>query len=196
MPNKNAAVEKLSPMKNLTTEQANLLDKIINFAQESLVNHNTPAVFTIYGEAGTGKSVVLSQFFNRLQTAARTEKNSPFFGTQNYFLVNHPEILKVYRQIAGDFPNLLKKDYQRPTSFINQMNKKAGQADIIVVDEAHLLLSKPDHYNNFYHDNQLVEILKLAKVVIIVADFHQVLRMKSLWTADRLDKIIPMLVII
>lgn len=79
MPNKNAAVEKLSPMKNLTTEQANLLDKIINFAQESLVNHNTPAVFTIYGEAGTGKSVVLSQFFNRLQTAARTEKNSPFF---------------------------------------------------------------------------------------------------------------------
>lgn len=177
-------------MKKLTSEQAALLDKILNFTQLHLESQQTPAIFTIYGDAGTGKSVVLSQLFNNLQTEARTNKDSPFYGTHNYFLVNHPEILKVYRQIAGDFPHLLKKDYQRPTSFINQMNKKGDHADVVVIDEAHLLLSKPDHYNNFYHENQLVEVIKLAKVVIIVVDFNQVLRMKSLWTQDRLNQII------
>src|SRR5699024_8449498 len=60
---------------------------------------------------------------------------------------------------------------------------------IAVIDEAHLLLSKADHYNNFYHDNQLVEIIKRAKVVVLVFDQYQVLRMKSLWTSKRLEKI-------
>lgn len=50
-------------------------------------------------------------------------------------------------------------------------------------------MSKADHYNNFYHDNQLVEIIKRAKVVIVVFDQYQVLRMKSLWTPERLEKI-------
>ena len=58
-----------------------------------------------------------------------------------------------------------------------------------MIDEAHLLLSKADHYNNFYHDNQLVEIIKRAKVVVLVFDRYQVLRMKSLWTPERLRAI-------
>lgn len=190
MNNENAAVEKLSPMKKLTAEQDHLLHQILTFAANHLQSGDTPAVFTIYGYAGTGKSVVLSQLFNRLQTAARTDKDSVFYQSKNYFLVNHPEILKVYRQIAGDYPHLLKKDYQRPTSFINRLNKTDGHADIVVIDEAHLLLSKPDHYNNFYHENQLVEVLKRAKVVILVADFYQVLRMKSLWTPERFNRIV------
>jgi hypothetical protein len=59
----------------------------------------------------------------------------------------------------------------------------------VVIDEAHLLLSKPDHYNNFYYDNQLVEIIKRSKIVVLVFDPQQVLRMKSLWTTKRLEKI-------
>ena len=54
----------------------------------------------------------------------RHDKNSNFYQTNNYFLVNHPEILKVYKQIAGSLPELLKKNFQRPTSFINQLDKK------------------------------------------------------------------------
>lgn len=69
------------------------------------------------------------------------------------------------------------------------MAKKDGHVDVVVIDEAHLLLSKPDHYNNFYHENQLAEIIKRAKVVILVFDRYQVLRMKSLWTPERLSKI-------
>ena len=52
------------------------------------------------------------------------------------------------------------------------------------------MLSKPDHYNNFYHENQLLEIIKRAKVVVLVFDQYQVLRMKSFWTLDRLNKLI------
>lgn len=185
----NTAVEKLSPLKPLTNEQAQLVNRILAFTSQHLEAGNTPAVFTIYGDAGTGKSVVLSHLFNQLQTAARTDQTSPFYGTDNCFLVNHPEILKVYKEIAGHYPHLLKKDYERPTSFINQLDKRDGHVDVVVIDEAHLLLSKPDHYNNFYHENQLAEVIKRAKVVILVFDQYQVLRMKSLWTPDRLTKL-------
>lgn len=185
----NQAIEKLSPFKNLTDEQAQLVDEVILFAKQHLTQ-DFPAVYTIPGDAGTGKSVVLSHLFARLQQAARVQSDSPFYGTHNYFLVNHPEVLKVYKQIAGPIKTLLKKDYQRPTSFINQLDKNNASADIVVIDEAHLLLSKPDHYNNFYHENQLLEIIKRAKVVVLVFDQYQVLRMKSFWTLDRLNELI------
>lgn len=185
----NQAIEKLSPFKKLTDEQAQLVDEVIFFAKQHLTQ-DFPAIYTILGDAGTGKSVVLSHLFARLQQAARVQSDSPFYGTHNYFLVNHPEVLKVYKQIAGPIKTLLKKDYQRPTSFINQLDKNNASADIVVIDEAHLLLSKPDHYNNFYHENQLLEIIKRAKVVVLVFDQYQVLRMKSFWTLDRLNELI------
>lgn len=185
----NQAIEKLSPFKNLTDEQAQLVDEVILFAKQHLTQ-DFPAVYTILGGAGTGKSVVLSHLFARLQQAARVQSDSPFYGTHNYFLVNHPEVLKVYNQIAGPIKTLLKKDYQRPTSFINQLDKNNANADIVVIDEAHLLLSKPDHYNNFYHENQLLEIIKRAKVVVLVFDQYQVLRMKSFWTLECLNELI------
>lgn len=184
----NAATKKLSPFKPLTPEQERLVQDILNFTTQHLQG-DFPAIYTIYGDAGTGKSVVLSQLFDRIQKAARKDSTSPFYKTHNYFLVNHPEILKVYREIAGSLPELYKKDFTRPTSLINQLDKANKTIDVAVIDEAHLLLSKPDHYNNFYHDNQLIEIIKRTKVVVIVFDQYQVLRMKSLWTPERLKKI-------
>ncbi|MDB6230434.1 DUF2075 domain-containing protein [Lactobacillus amylovorus] len=184
----NQAFQKLSPNHPLTNEQNSLINRIIKFAAAHLQNKNIPAVFTIYGNAGTGKSVILSSLFDRIQKLSRNN-TAPFSGTQNYFLVNHPELLKVYKQIAGPLQELYKKDYMRPTSFINQLDKKQKTADIVVIDEAHLLLSQPDHYNNFYHNNQLEEIIKLAKVVVLVFDEYQVLRMKSFWTKERLEQI-------
>ena len=187
--NNNEATDKLSPLKPLTSEQQQLVQQVLEFTTNYLKDQSTPAIFTIFGDAGTGKSVVLSHLFNEIQTAAHVDHESPLYKTTNKFVVNHPEILKVYRQIAGDQPHLLKKDFMRPTSLINQLDKASQTIDVAVIDEAHLLLSKPDHYNNFYHDNQLVEIIKRAKIVIIVFDQYQVLRMKSLWTPERLRQI-------
>lgn len=97
----NQAIEKLSPFKNLTDEQAQLVDEVIFFAKQHLTQ-DFPAVYTILGDAGTGKSVVLSHLFARLQQAARVQSDSPFYGTHNYFLVNHPEVLKVYKNRLPD----------------------------------------------------------------------------------------------
>lgn len=121
---------------------------------------------------------------------ARRNPDSPLYQTTNYFLVNHPELLKVYRQIAGELPQELKKDFQRPTSLINQCHKHQTGFDVGVIDEAHLLLSQPDHYNNFYGQNQLLELIKLAKVLIIVFDERQVLRLKTYWTKARLQQLL------
>ncbi|MCL0312093.1 DUF2075 domain-containing protein [Apilactobacillus sp. TMW 2.2459] len=183
----NAAVDKLNPNKNLTDEQQYLVEKIENFAKENL-NQTKHAVFTIYGDAGTGKSVVLSKLFYDFQQMAK--QSGILKGTQNHFLVNHPEILKVYKNIAGDEPNVLKKNFNRPTSFINSMNKNGLHSDITIVDEAHLLLSRSDHYNNFYQDNQLTEIIKKSKVTIIVFDHRQVLRTKMFWNEEMLRRLL------
>lgn len=184
------AVENFAPTLSLTPDQAQLSAQAKAFIQRHLTTGPTPAILVIEGEAGTGKSVVLTHLFNELQIAARTQSTSPFYQTNNRFLVNHPEVLKVYRQLAGTQPHLLKKDFQRPTTLINQLEKHNQHLDIVLIDEAHLLLSKPDHYNNFYHDNQLIELIKRSQVVVLVIDFRQVLRMKSLWTPRRLQKLL------
>lgn len=188
-PTSNAATDKISPLLPLTAEQAALVKRITSFTQQHIATSD-PAIFTIYGDAGTGKSVVLAHLFNQLQTAARAHTNNPLRGTENYFLVNHPEILKVYRKIAGNQPHLFKKDFQRPTSLINQISQGKKRADILIIDEAHLLLSQPDHYNNFYGRNQLSSLLRTAKVIILVFDETQVLRMKSFWTEHRLEALL------
>lgn len=188
MPITNKATDKLSPFKKLTDEQENLVKQILLFVQKHIQRDN-PAIFTVYGDAGTGKSVVLAHLFNQIQIAARKQKDSPLYSTTNYFVVNHPEILKVYREIAGKMPVLYKKDFARPTSLINQLTKKKQKVDIVVVDEAHLLLSRSDPYNNFTYHNQLVELIKRAKVLVLVFDPYQVLRTKTFWTTERLEKI-------
>ena len=79
----NNATDKLSPLKKLTAEQEALVNQIINFTNQHL-NNNFPATFTIYGDAGTGKSVVLSALFDQIQKLRQT-KNSNFYQTNNYF---------------------------------------------------------------------------------------------------------------
>jgi len=51
------------------------------------------------GDAGTGKSLILNQLFTKLAQEV----------DDSYFLVNHPELLKVYRELAGQTPHMLKK---------------------------------------------------------------------------------------
>lgn len=184
----NDATQKLSPFKKLTAEQNKLVNTILRFTKKH-IKQDYPAIFTVYGDAGTGKSVVLAHLFNEIQVAARTDKTSALHGTTNYFVVNHPEILKVYKEIAGNLPHLYKKDFTRPTSLINQLDKRSATVDVIVIDEAHLLLSRADPYNNFTYQNQLVELIKRAKIVILVFDPYQVLRTKTFWTTQQLEQI-------
>ncbi len=121
----NQATEILSPEKSLSSQQQQLVDEAIHFIKLHL--HDTqPAVLVISGDAGTGKSVVLSQLFRIIQHE-RTQSDSKLFNTTNYFLVNHPELLKVYREIAGQNTELRKKRLSAPHHFDQSAFKSTGK---------------------------------------------------------------------
>lgn len=184
----NKDIYKLSPFKELSTDQIELKQKIIEVCEKQM-DSDEPFVFLVKGEAGTGKSVVLSAVFNRIQELAK-EKSSVLYNSNNYLLVNHTEMLKTYQKIAGKIKTLKKNNFDKPTSFINRQKKSNEKADIVFVDEAHLLLTKPDRFNNFNENNHLEEIIKNSKIAIIVFDDKQVLKMKSYWDENKLRQIV------
>lgn len=186
----NSSLSKLSPLRTLTPAQRQLVEEIVGFCERH--RQDDHAVLVIEGDAGTGKSLVLNTAFTRIQDEARRKGSvpPPLQGTRNILLVNHPEMIKLYRNIATDVLCLRRKDYERPTSFINTMRKDGGRADIVFVDEAHLLLTRPDPYNHFRQNNQLEEILRLARLVVLVFDPRQTLKFKGYWDEDRLHALL------
>ncbi len=186
----NKDIFKLSPFKELSLDQLDLKDKVLQFCEEQvkLQHGEYGSLFVIEGEAGVGKSVVLSSIFNTIQERS-TEASSPLYNTDNYLVVNHEEMYKTYKGIAAQLKHLKAKNFAKPTPLINKLIKQNKKVDIILVDEAHLLLTRPDTYNNFHAENQLEELLKLAKVVVIVYDSNQVLKLKSLWQELTLENL-------
>ena len=185
---KNSSTFKLSPDKDLLDEQKELKTVVEKF----LINNKAKnhGCFIIHGDADTGESVFLNRLLLDLQTYARQNKQHPLFGSDNYLLVNHPEMLKAYRNATESVALLKKKDYERPTTFINRMHKTGQKADIVLVDEAHLLLTSPDRYNHFAQDNHLEEILNLARLVVVIFDEKQALKAKSWWDINVLEKVV------
>ncbi|QLL31027.1 hypothetical protein HG536_0A08420 [Torulaspora globosa] len=178
------AIDKLSHVK-LSQEQTLLREKVLAFTRKHLKNYNTgdePAMFVIQGDAGTGKSVVLNSLFNEIQRLSSvSEDNDVLFRTRNYLVVNHPEMLKLYLRISKGFKYIARSSLERPTSLINALQKKKELADVVIVDEAHLLATSKDAFKRFYGDNHLQELLSLAKVLILVYDDKQALRMGCYW---------------
>lgn len=186
----NKDIFKLSPFKELSIEQLDLKEKVLEFCEKQVQVPTSEygSLYVIEGEAGVGKSVVLSSIFNTIQERAE-EISSPLFKTENYLVVNHEEMFKTYKGIAKQVKHLKANNFAKPTPLVNKLQKAEKPADIIFVDEAHLLLTKPDTYNNFHGNNHLEELLKLAKVVVIIYDQDQVLKLKSLWRAATLQKL-------
>lgn len=172
----------------LDPSQQKVIDAILKFSAENKTAKKT-AVFVLSGDAGAGKSIVLASAFEKLQTLAR-QKDTPFSGFDNKLLVNHNEMLKIYKELATKTSHLYKKDFMKPTPFINRYKKNHQQADIVMIDEGHLLLTKEDPFNNFKQQNQLAEIMQLAKVVIFVFDPQQVVKLKSYWQNDWLKALL------
>ncbi|MED4079453.1 DUF2075 domain-containing protein [Halalkalibacterium halodurans] len=185
---RNKDIYKLSPYKELSPQQLDIKNEILDFCKEHIQKEGNH-VIVIEGDAGTGKSVLLSSLFNTIQDLAK-DNSSLLKDTDNYLLVNHSEMLKTYKSIANSLPNLKKRSLMKPTPFINEKTKTGTTADIVLVDEAHLLLTKEDSYNNFRYQNQLDEIIKRSKITIVIFDPKQVLKIKSYWNDRLLEEII------
>lgn len=175
---KDLAIFKASPFHKLTHEQLEAKNLIMERVNSSLDNDEEGQLIMVTGEAGAGKTVLLSNLFYDL--VGYKKYGHPL---NVHIMVNHDEQVKVYREISkklGIDVNLVGK----PTSFIN----KGEKADVILIDEAHLLWTQGKQ--SYQGTNQLEDLRKLGKVVVIIFDQHQVLRSQQIVEAAQLQRMV------
>ena len=165
---------------DLADDQKNVINSMNDYIKQSL-NGSEHTVAIIQGAAGTGKSVVLMELVRKYMT----DKHY-----RTALVVNHPELYKAYRDLGESIPNMNVNSIKRPTALINDAQKNNKKYDIIFVDEAHLLYSKSEPYAHYRGQNQLTDLMNLAKVVVVVYDFDQVFQSKMYWDKDLLFKTI------
>jgi len=179
---RDSAIFKASPFHKLTREQMNAREDIILKVTEALNRSREGQLIIVEGEAGSGKTVLMSSLFYELnQLSLEDSENIVLQNTSQYLLVNHDQQLKVYEQIASKLGILSKRNpdvVSKPTKFINNhsVDKKV---DIVIVDEAHLLWTQGKQ--SYRGQNQLNDLLKRAKVVVAVLDRNQILSREQYW---------------
>ncbi|KRM12594.1 DUF2075 domain-containing protein [Paucilactobacillus suebicus] len=165
---------------DLSDDQKAVITDINAYIKQGL-SSDQHSVAIIQGAAGTGKSVVLMELVRQYMTDKHYRTS---------LVVNHPELYKAYQDLAESIPNMHVNAIRRPTSLINYAQKNNKKYDVIFVDEAHLLYSKSEPYAHYRGQNQLTDLMNLAKVVVVVYDFDQVFQSKMYWDKDLLFKTI------
>ena len=184
---KDSAIFKASPFHKLTDEQIKAKDFITLRIMEALTRNQTGELILVAGEAGSGKTVLMSSLFYDLKQLAQEESDNAVLQKANSFLlVNHEQQLKVYQQIANKLGITSKKEpnlVSKPTTFIN--NHTADEkADVVIVDEAHLLWTQGKQ--SYRGKNQLYDLLERTKIVVAVFDINQVLSTEQFWEDEQL----------
>lgn len=180
----NKDVFKISPYKSLSEEQAETKMDIINFCKEN-IEAGKKAVYVVQGEAGTGKSVLISSLYNTLQDLSKSN-SSELKGLDNYLIINHKEMQKTYKNIAKVLPNIQANHILKSTPFLN----KVERSNITIVDEAHLLLSSSDTYNNYHGNNQVEDIIEKSDITILIYDPKQYLKIGAYWDEKKLSHVL------
>ncbi|GMA70071.1 hypothetical protein GCM10025879_13170 [Leuconostoc litchii] len=176
----NAILKDQFMIDQLSEHQKQAIIDINQYINEG-ISGNKHAVAVIQGAAGTGKSVVLMNLVTKYMTDSRYK---------TALVVNHPELFKAYQDLARDIPGIKEKSILRPTALINRAQKNHWKYDVIFVDEAHLLYSKSEPYAHYRGENQLTDLMNLAKVVVVVYDFAQVFQSKMYWSKKLLRQTI------
>lgn len=162
-----SALFKASPFHKLTPAQLSAKSQILQVVEQALRTNQTNQLVLVQGEAGAGKTVLMSNIFYDLATENDHNLNVTM-------MVNHREQEKVYEQIVDklNMPNNAR--VQKVTTFINK-HSEDQPIDIAFVDEAHLLLTQRSQAYYGHGENELFDIIKRARVTIAVYDKKQVL---------------------
>ncbi|PSC77303.1 ATP-dependent exonuclease, partial [Mammaliicoccus sciuri] len=139
---KDSAIFKASPFHKLTQEQINAKEEILNKIKESIILDEEGQLLIVEGEAGSGKTVLMSTLLYELKKYnLNLDKDLDI-----HLLVNHNEHVTIYNQIATKLgiTNKKKNIINKPTSFINS-HSPDEKVDVVIVDEAHLLLTQDKH---------------------------------------------------
>ena len=183
---RDSAIFKASPFHKLTSEQITAKNEIISKVQHAVQEDLSNQLILVDGQAGSGKTVLMSSLFFELRQMFEKEFSN---GLRSYLLVNHDEQLKVYEQIANKLGLNPKKEkvINKPTSFINNHDPE-DKVDVVIVDEAHLLLTQGKQ--SYQGKNHLKDLIERAKVVVAVFDKNQILSREQVWEEDELARLI------
>ena len=182
---RDSAIFKASPFHDLTNEQKHARDVIIDRVIDALLSKKRGQLILVEGEAGSGKTVLLSTIFYLISTLKDDGSilRQGFSNLENYVLVNHDEQLKVYQDIVNKL-NLgvnNKNDVSKPTHFITTHSPNAP-ADVVLVDEAHLLWTQGKQA--YRGQNQLEDILKRSRITVAIFDKNQMLKTEEYLEPD------------
>lgn len=197
---KDSAIYKASPLHKLNFEQSLAKEKILDKISECLIRDKEHQMVLVQGDAGTGKTVLMSSIFYEIINKYKDEIENNEINSKKLevaILVNHKEQLTVYEEIVKklDLANDQEQVVYNPTSFINlfkdQKNspkKRDKIFDVVFIDEAHLLLTQKNQA--FTDDNQLQEILKYAKVIVVMFDKKQIMNAEQYLDEDTINQYI------
>lgn len=179
-----SAIFRASPLHKLTLDQEQAKEYMIQKVLSAVENTQERQLIFIEGEAGTGKTVLNSSTFYELYLLAEERKLDHF---QCRLIVNHDEQIRVYQQIADKLGITEKYGdvVSKPTRFINRHTEQEP-IDVAFIDEAHLLLTQGKQA--YRGKNQLEDIIKRAKVVVIMFDENQILTTEQYWEEQILDR--------
>lgn len=180
---RNSAIFKSSPFHKLTNEQLKAKNEIIFKITSALSKNEFGTLILVKGEAGAGKTVLMSSLIDDLLNSDDTD----FLRENNAInlVVNHDDQLSVYKEIekklewkSGSTLDVAMK----PTQFLNALKKQDANAGIVVIDEGHLLLTAKNQA--YQGGNHLKDILSKSKVVVLVYDDNQIMNKSQIWVDD------------
>ncbi|NLR32127.1 DUF2075 domain-containing protein [Levilactobacillus tujiorum] len=182
---RDSALFKASPFHTLTSEQKHARDLILRRIETVLHAKQGHQLILVEGEAGSGKTVLLSTLFYQLWQLGQDKNYTDFSASQNYLLVNHDEQVKVYedisRKLGMDITHVSK-----PTRFINN-HQVESPVDIVLIDEAHLLWTQGKQ--SYRGQNQLKDIMDRSKLTIAVFDPKQILKTEEYLTDNEIKSL-------
>lgn len=182
---RDSALFKASPFHKLSEEQLTAKTQILNAIRTALESEDTGQLILVTGDAGAGKTVLLSSlFFELFQGEDNSTDPMAYQDLDAYMLVNHEEQVVVYENIATRLGVLDKEKTRvsRPTRFINNPRFEREEpelADVVLIDEAHLLWTQGKQ--SYRGKNQLKDLLERARVVVAVFDKNQILAANQYW---------------
>ena len=189
-----SAIYKASPNHRLTDEQKRAKALIIDRTADAILKNKKGQLIFVEGEAGTGKTVLTSStFYDMLESEFLRDLD-----IKCYMLVNHNEQKIVYDNMARKM-GYDEEAIQLPTAFLNKHSvldkandsmepDKNNIADIVFVDEAHLLWnSRNQAYTKKYKSPQLDEIIRRSRITVIMFDENQVLHKGQVFPTEYID---------
>lgn len=163
-----SAIFKASPFHRLTPQQLRAKGQIIKLTGQALQNKQKSQLILVEGDAGTGKTVLMSNIFYDL---AHQDNQA----LQIVMMVNHKQQEKVYKQIADKLQMNNNARIEKAATFIRKHNPD-DPIDVAFIDEAHLLLTQRSQAYYGHGTNELLDIIKRARVIIAVYDDKQIVK--------------------